>query len=108
MEMGTYYVYILTNKPNGVLYIGFTNDLERRILEHKRKQVYGFSSKYNLNKLVYREEFENSYDAFKRERQMKKWKRKWKIELIEKQNPQWNDLSEGWYNDDCINDTLKV
>ena len=94
--MASFYVYIITNKPNGVLYIGFTNDLSRRILEHKRKQTKGFSSKYNLSKLVYWEEFETSYEAFMRERQMKKWKRIWKIELIEKDNPEWKDLAAEW------------
>ncbi|WP_321286528.1 GIY-YIG nuclease family protein [uncultured Sunxiuqinia sp.] len=95
----SYYVYILTNKPDGVLYIGFTNYLERRIKEHKTKQVKGFTYKYNLSKLVYFEEFENSFEAFQRERQMKKWKRQWKLNLINEMNPEWKDLSKDWYTD---------
>ena len=85
--------------PDGVLYIGFTNYLERRIKEHKTKQVKGFTYKYNLSKLVYFEEFENSFEAFQRERQMKKWKRQWKLNLINEMNPEWKDLSKDWYTD---------
>ncbi len=82
-----------------MLYIGFTNYLERRIKEHKTKQVKGFTYKYNLSKLVYFEEFENSFEAFQRERQMKKWKRQWKLNLINEMNPEWKDLSKDWYTD---------
>ncbi len=92
----TYFVYILTNKRNGTLYIGFTDDLERRVGEHKRKEVDSFSKKYHLNKLVYYEQFDSNSEAFLRERRMKKWKRDWKIQLIESMNPQWNDLAWDW------------
>jgi putative endonuclease len=95
--MTTFYVYILANKPNGVLYVGMTNELERRIAEHKGKQIRGFTHKYNVDKLVYFEEFETYNEAFQRERQMKKWKRDWKIELIENMNPEWRDLAKNWY-----------
>ena len=95
--MKEYYVYIITNKKNGVLYIGMTNDLERRMQEHKFKQVEGFSKRYGLDKLVYYETFYDSYSAFERERQMKKWYRKWKIELIEKNNKEWRDLASDWF-----------
>ena len=95
--MTTFYVYILANKPNGVLYVGMTNELERRIAEHKGKQIRGFTHKYNIDKLVYFEEFETSDEAFQRERQMKKWKRDWKIEIIENKNPEWKDLANNWY-----------
>jgi len=94
--MKTYYVYILASSRNGTLYIGFTDDLERRVAEHKSKNVEGFTSKYNVTLLVYYETYASSYDAFRRERQLKKWKRDWKIELIEKNNPDWDDLAEGW------------
>ena len=87
-----YYIYILTNKINSVLYIGVTNDLQRRIYEHKNKLIPGFTRKYNLNKLIYFEHFENINDAIKREKQLKKWNRSWKEELINKENPKWNDL----------------
>ena len=87
-----YYIYILTNKINSVLYIGVTNDLQRRIYEHKNKLITGFTRKYNLNKLIYFEHFENINDAIKREKQLKKWNRSWKEELINKENPKWNDL----------------
>ncbi|MFC1898331.1 GIY-YIG nuclease family protein [Candidatus Cloacimonadota bacterium] len=94
----SYYVYIVTNKRNGTLYIGVTSDLLRRINEHKNKLVPGFTSKYNLTKLVYYEEADDVTIAIKREKQMKKWNRKWKIELIEKENLEWNDLAKNWYD----------
>ena len=73
-----------------------TNDLERRILEHKNKVVPGFTARYNLTKLVYFEEFEAYTDAFEREKRLKRWRRHWKIELIEEMNPGWKDLAENW------------
>lgn len=86
-------VYIITNKKNGVLYIGETNELKRRIYQHKNKaHPSTFSARYNLDKLVYFETFENKKEALLREKQMKKWNRNWKIELIEKSNPNWLDL----------------
>jgi len=91
--MKSYYVYIITNKKNGVLYIGVTNDIERRIYEHKNKLVEGFSSKYNLNKLVYFEETSDIRTALEREKRLKKWNRDWKIRLIKEKNPNWEDLS---------------
>jgi putative endonuclease len=94
--MKTYYVYILASKKNGTLYIGFTDDLTRRVIEHKLKSAPGFTAKYGVDKLVYFEEFNNSFAAFQRERQLKKWHRAWKIELIEKNNPLWNDLASDW------------
>jgi len=87
-----YFIYFLTNSNNNVLYIGVTNDLKRRIYEHKNKLFPGFSSRYNLNKLVYFEYFPKIDDAILREKRLKKWKREWKNELIEKMNPEWNDL----------------
>ena len=89
-----YYVYILTNKNNTVLYTGITNNLERRIYEHKNKLIEWFTSKYNLIKLVYFEEYKDVNDAIRREKQLKRWKRKWKEKLIEKENPWWNDLMD--------------
>ena len=91
-----YYLYILSNKYNGTLYIGITNDLERRIFEHKNQLVEGFSKKYKLNRLVYFETFQYINDAIRREKNMKKWKRQWKINLIEEANPTWKDLSKDW------------
>ncbi|WGH75745.1 GIY-YIG nuclease family protein [Tenacibaculum tangerinum] len=93
-----YYVYIITNKKDGVLYIGVTNNLERRIFEHKNKIVKGFSSKYNLDKLIYFEKYQLIEEAIKREKNMKKWKRVWKINLVVKGNPNWDDLAKNWYN----------
>lgn len=90
-----HYVYILTNKKDGVLYIGETKRLKIRIYQHKTKaHPKTFSARYNLNKLVYFEEFETKEEAKLREKQMKKWNRAWKIELIEKSNPEWVDLYE--------------
>ncbi|MFD2917841.1 GIY-YIG nuclease family protein [Psychroserpens luteus] len=91
-----YFTYLVTNNKEGTLYIGVTNDLERRMYEHKNKLVEGFTSKYNLNKLMYFEQFQYVNDAIRRENQLKNWNRQWKIELIEKDNPDWNDLSFDW------------
>lgn len=88
----TYYVYILANRRNGTLYIGITNNLVRRVYEHRNKLVQGFSQKYDLDKLVYYEEYQNSYTAIQREKNLKHYVRKWKLELIEKNNAEWNDL----------------
>jgi putative endonuclease len=88
-----YIVYIMTNKSNSVLYTGVTSNLSRRTSEHKNKLVKGFISKYNLNKLVYYEVFENPVSAIEREKQIKAGSRKKKIELIEKINNEWRDLS---------------
>ncbi|WP_047547991.1 GIY-YIG nuclease family protein [Psychroserpens sp. Hel_I_66] len=86
-------VYIITNKKEGVLYIGETGNLKKRIYQHKNKiHPSTFSARYNLNKLVYFERFETEKEAKLKEKQMKKWNRAWKTELIEKQNPEWLDL----------------
>ena len=90
--MATYYVYILASRRNGTLYIGITNDLVRRVYEHKNDLVPGFTSKYGVHQLVYHECFEEVDQAIEREKRLKKWKRKWKLELIEKVNPEWKDL----------------
>ena len=88
----TYYVYILASKRNGTLYIGVTNNLKRRVYEHKHRLMPGFTAKYNVHHLVYFEATDNSYTAITREKQLKKWNRAWKIELIESKNPEWRDL----------------
>ena len=90
----TYYVYILASKRNGTLYIGVTNDLERRLYEHKNNLIEGFTNKYNVHHLVYYEDVNDVQSALQREKQLKRWTRKWKIELIEKVNPEWHDLAD--------------
>jgi len=90
--MRQYYVYIMASKRNGTLYIGVTNNLVKRVYEHKIDLVRGFTQKYRVHNLVYYEIYSHIYDAIAREKRMKKWKRKWKIQLIEKSNPQWRDL----------------
>lgn len=87
-------VYIVTNKKNGTLYIGSTNDLYRRATEHKQSLIKGFSKQYGLTKLVYAEPCPDVTTALLAERRYKKYKRQWKINLIEKMNPNWDDLSE--------------
>ena len=90
--MKQYYVYILASKRNGTLYIGVTNNLLKRVDEHKNKLIDGFTKKYNVHNLVYYEQHDDIFCAITREKQMKKWKRKYKLELIEKSNPDWIDL----------------
>jgi putative endonuclease len=94
----TYCGYILASKRNGTLYIGITNDLERRLYEHKNNLVAGFTSRYNVHNLVYYESANDVNAALQREKQLKRWTRKWKLELIEKENPGWNDLSIDWFS----------
>lgn len=94
--MKSYYVYIMTNKSK-TLYTGVTNDLERRVYEHKNKLVAGFTSKYNITKLVYYKETNDVQEALACEKQIKGWLRSKKITLIEAENPEWKDLSLEWY-----------
>ena len=89
----SYWVYILASRPRGTLYIGVTNDLVRRMFEHKCKLVPGFTRKYGVDKLMYVEEYSSILEARARERSLKRWQRAWKIALIEKTNPQWRDLT---------------
>lgn len=88
----SYYVYILTNRKDGTLYIGVTNDLVRRVFQHREAAILGFTKKYNLKRLVYFEAFDDPENAILREKRMKKWRRKLKVELIERVNPEWRDL----------------
>ena len=87
-------VYILASKRNGTLYIGVTSGLARRVWQHKQKMVEGFSKRYGIDKLVYYEVHEDGAAAIYREKQLKKWNRAWKIDLIEEANPEWRDLYE--------------
>jgi putative endonuclease len=88
-------VYILASKRNGTLYIGVTSNLQKRAWEHKQNIAEGFTKKYGIHRLVYYELYEDMISAITREKQMKKWNRVWKVELIESQNPDWNDLWQG-------------
>ena len=92
--MKNFYVYILCSKRNGTLYIGITSDLIKRLYEHKNDLVNGFTKKYNVHRLVWYEIHESAESAITREKQIKKWKRAWKIKMIEQSNPEWNDLYE--------------
>jgi putative endonuclease len=87
-----YYIYILASKKNGTIYVGVTSDLIKRIYEHKNDLVKGFTQKYIIHNLVYFEATESIESAIIREKQLKKWNRDWKINLIEKSNPAWKDL----------------
>ena len=92
--MKAFFVYILASERNGTLYIGMTNNLERRLYEHKHHLLKGFTDRYNVVRLVY---FEQTYSvdaAIAREKQLKNWRRAWKLELIEKENPEWRDLAD--------------
>ncbi|HYM17759.1 MAG TPA: GIY-YIG nuclease family protein [Micropepsaceae bacterium] len=88
----TYYVYILASRRNGTLYIGVTNDLIRRVWEHREEMIEGFTRKYGVKMLVHFESFEEIDSAIHREKRLKKWNRNWKLELIEERNPDWRDL----------------
>lgn len=98
--MRQYYVYIMASKT-GVLYVGVTNDLERRVYEHKQKQIKGFTAKYNVTNLVYFEDTTDVGAAIAREKTIKGWLRARKVALIQATNPQWRDLSEGWFDACC-------
>jgi len=92
-----YYTYIMCNRSNRVLYIGMTNDLSRRVLEHKHGECSSFARKYNCKKLVWYETFSDPNEAIKVEKRLKRWSRKWKLDLIEKSNPGFKDLAEDVY-----------
>ena len=93
MKQHNYYVYLLTSTDNSTFYVGVTNDLIRRVLEHKIHKNDGFTSKYNITKLVYFETYSNIFEAIKREKQIKHYKRLWKANLVTRDNSDWNDLS---------------
>ena len=93
----TYYVYIMTNQSR-TLYIGFTNNIRRRVHEHKTGQTEGFTNRYNMKTLVYFESFNDPSHGIAREKQIKNWRREKKLRLIEEENPEWRDLSDGWYD----------
>lgn len=99
MARTSFYVYLLTNWNNRVVYVGVTNDLERRLYEHKNKLVDGFTAKYNVNKLVYYEETGDVAMALMREKEIKKWRREKKDRLVMRANPEWRDLSSEWGKD---------
>ena len=89
-----YCVYILASRKDGAIYVGVTNDIVRRIYEHRTKIVQGFTSKYNITRLVWFEIYDDPISAISREKELKKWKRSWKTKLIEEKNPLWDDLYE--------------
>lgn len=89
-----FYVYVMASRRNGTLYIGHTDDLTRRVIEHREGAIPGFTCRYGVKTLVFWEEYESRDEAFRRERAMKKWNRAWKLELIERFNPGWRDLLE--------------
>jgi len=93
MNNKSYWVYILASERNGTLYVGITNNLVKRVWEHKNKKIEGFTKKYDVHYLVYYEQHNNPESAIKREKQLKKWNRLWKIRLIEEKNPEWKDLN---------------
>jgi putative endonuclease len=93
-----YYVYLLASKKHGTLNLGVTNDIVRRVYEHRTKAVSGFTARYNIGKLVWFEIYDDAITAIAREKVLKKWRRDWKIRLIEKQNPEWVDLYPGISN----------
>jgi putative endonuclease len=96
--MKHYYVYIM-NSPSGTLYTGMTNDLKRRVHQHKHKLIEGLTKRYNVTRLAYYEETQDVQTAIAREKEIKSWRRSKKLELIKSLNPTWQDLSDGWYDE---------
>jgi putative endonuclease len=94
MRLKNYYIYILASAKNGTLYIGVTNDLHKRVFQHKSKEIDGFTKNYGVDRLVYFESHDTAESAITREKNMKAWKREWKVRLIEKDNPGWRDISD--------------
>jgi putative endonuclease len=94
-----YYVYILASRKDGAIYIGVTNDIVRRVFEHRQKAVPGFTTKYNITRLVWFEVYDDPISAISREKELKKWRRDWKVQLIEKENPQSLNLYESICNE---------
>ncbi len=92
--MRRYYVYILANRRYGVMYVGVTNDLFRRMIQHRAKVVPGFTKEYGVIRLVYFEDYASITEARARERSLKRWRRAWKLELVDEFNPEWRDLTE--------------
>ena len=90
----SYYIYIIASRKDGAIYIGVTNDIVRRIYEHRTSGVPSFASRYNITRLVWFEIYDDPISAISREKELKKWKRGWKVQLIEKDNPEWKDLYE--------------
>jgi putative endonuclease len=90
-----YYVYLLASRKHGTLYVGVTNDLIRRVYEHKNKIIRGFTTRYGVDRLVWYECYDDPINAITREKELKKWRRDWKIRLIEENNPDWVDLYDG-------------
>ena len=90
-----FYVYCMASRRNGTLYLGVTNDLARRVCQHKTKALPGFTAQYDVSQLVWYECYDDPVNAIAREKELKKWRRAWKLELIEKMNPQWIDLYDG-------------
>ena len=99
------YVYIMSNKKLTTLYIGVTNDLERRVLEHKQGTGSDFTARYKLDRLIYFEQGSRIEDAIEREKQLKRWHREWKWNLIKSMNPTLEDLSVGWYDEELLKKT---
>lgn len=93
MSDNDYYVYIMASKKNGTLYVGVTSDLARRVFEHKHDLIEGFTKKYKVHMLVYYEHTNDISSAIEREKVIKRWKRQWKVNLIQRSNPDWKDLS---------------
>ena len=94
--MGEYYVYILASGRNGTLYVCMTNDLAKRVGRHKKGDASEFTKEYGVKRLVYYEKYDSLEEALVREKQMKAWKRQWKMRLVDHWNPEWKDLSEGF------------
>jgi putative endonuclease len=103
----SFWVYIITNRPHGTIYIGVTNSLQRRMWQHKTGDRAGFSKRYGLKMLVWFEEFRDIHNAIERETELKGWLRRRKIELIEKENRLWQDLSAGWFAEQALDSSLR-
>lgn len=101
-ERGPFWVYVMAHSARGAIYVGVTNDLISRAYEHRARATKGHTSRYNITKLVYFEEYDSIDDAIAREKQLKRWRRAWKVELIEGMNPTWRDLVYALMDDETV------
>jgi putative endonuclease len=104
--MKEFWVYIMASAFNGTLYVGVTSDILKRVYEHKTNAVDGFTKDHHVHHLVFLEKHQNAEAAISREKRIKRWKREWKMNLIEQDNPKWEDLAQNWFSNEVVGGSL--